>query len=115
MRVGDNGGRAANYSPNGRGGPVADPRAAEVRVALAGTTGRSEYPAANRADDFEQAGLLYRVMNEDERQRLIANIAGGLARVSHEDIVGRSLAHFHAADPEYGARVEAAVKSLRAK
>lgn len=59
--------------------------------------------------------MLYRVMDEAARERLAANIAGGLARVSQHAIVERALAHFRAADPEYGTRVEDKVKELRAR
>jgi catalase len=58
----------------------------------------------NRADDFEQAGLLYRVMKEEERARLVSNIAGHLGGASKE-IQRRQLQHFLKADPEYGSRV----------
>jgi catalase len=50
---------------------------------------------------------------EDEQQRLVDNIAGSLAGVSREDIIGRALSHFREADSSYGERVEAAVKELR--
>jgi catalase len=108
MRVDGNGGAAPNYSPNGRGGPVADPRAAEAPTVIAGQTGRSEYPKTNRADDFEQAGLLYRVLKEDERARLVANIAGHLGAAGKE-IQRRQVQHFANADAEYGARVAQAL------
>ena len=108
MRVDGNGGAAPNYSPNSRGGPASDPSAAEAAVELQGASGRTEYPKANRADDFEQAGLLYRVMNEGERSRLVANIAGHLSNAS-EEIQRRQLQHFIAADTEYGARVAKAL------
>jgi catalase len=75
---------------------------------LAGTTGRAEYPTADRADDFEQAGLLYRVMKETERARLVANIAGHL-RGAGRDIQRRQLHHFLKADTEYGTRVAKAL------
>ncbi len=52
-------------------------------------------------------------MSAAERSRLIANIAGGLAQVSRDDVVEKNLAHFHAADPEYGRRVAEAVQRLR--
>ncbi len=64
-------------------------------------------------DDFVQAGALYRVMSEDERERLVDNIAGSLAQVTREDIITRSIAHFRNADPEYGARIATAVHKLR--
>lgn len=43
----------------------------------------------------------------------MATIAGSLARVVREESVTRSIAHFRQADPEYGARVEAALKERR--
>jgi catalase len=104
MRVDGNGGAGPNYSPNGRGGPVADGRATESPAALHGATGRTEYPIAGRAGDFEQAGLLYRVMAPDARARLVANIVGHLGGAGLE-IRERQVAHFAAADPEYGAAV----------
>jgi catalase len=108
MRVDANGGSAANYSPSGRGGPIADPRAAEVSAPVSGTIGRSEYPRAGRADDFEQAGLLYRVFKEDARARLVSNIAGHLRNAGVE-IQRRQVEHFTRADAEYGARVSKAL------
>lgn len=109
MRVDGNGGSGPNYSPNGRGGPVADPRAHEAPALLTGQTGRTEYRQQNRADDFEQAGLLYRVMSADERTRLIANLAGHL-RAAGPAIQRRQVQHFAKADAEYGTRVAQALK-----
>jgi catalase len=113
MRIVRNGGRKANYEPNSFDGPRETREPLYAGIAGDGVSGSYAPVRHAEDDDFVQAGMLYRVMTEDERQRLIANIAGGLARVSRPDIVERSLAHFHAADPEYGARVEAAVKALR--
>jgi catalase len=98
MRFDENGGRAKNYEPNSFDGPRQ-------------TGSGSHAPVRHVEDDeFVQAGMLYRVMKQDERERLVANIAGSLAQVRHGEIVSRSIAHFRAADPDYGARVEAAVK-----
>jgi len=110
MRVDGNGGDSPNYSPNGRGGPIADSKAAEAPEAIHGSTGRTEYPRAGKADDFEQAGLLYRVMNEGERSRLVSNIAGHLGKAGKE-IQRRQVSHFKAADSEYGSRVARALGS----
>jgi catalase len=104
MRTDGNGGRGPNYSPSGRGGPVEDRRAAEVATPVSGTIGRHEYPP--RADDFEQAGLLYRLLTEDERARLVKNIAGHLGQAG-VDVQKRQVDHFRRADAEYGARVAA--------
>ena len=104
MRIDRNGGSHPNYAPNSRGGAVADARYAEFTISVNGTSGRTGYPQANRADDFEQAGLLYRVLSEDERVRLVDNIANHMKGV-HPDIQRRQIEHFLKADPEYGRRV----------
>ena len=52
-------------------------------------------------------------MDEAARARLVANIAGSLSQVSKDEIVARSVAHFTAADPEYGRRIAEAVAALR--
>lgn len=52
-------------------------------------------------------------MSDDEKARLIANIAGGLSQVTRDDVIDKNLAHFHAADADYGKHVEEAVRALR--
>ncbi|WP_405951525.1 catalase [Streptomyces prunicolor] len=107
-------GRAAkNYEPNSYDGPTETGRALSAPVSVNGYTGTHEAPQHTKDDDFFQAGELYRLMSSEERSRLVANIAGGLAQVSRDDVIERNLAHFHAADPEYGRRVEEAVHALR--
>ncbi|WP_419667743.1 catalase [Streptomyces sp. 2-1] len=107
-------GRAArNYEPNSYGGPTETGRPLSAPLAVSGHTGTYETPLHTKDDHFFQAGELYRLMSEEERSRLVANIAGGLSQVSRDDVVEKNLAHFHAADPEYGRRVEEAVLALR--
>jgi catalase len=107
-------GRAAkNYEPNSYDGPVETGRPLSAPLALTGHTGTHEAPLHTKDDDFFQAGELYRLMSAEERSRLIANIAGGLSQVSRDDVIEKNLTHFHAADPEYGSRVEEAVRALR--
>ena len=108
MRIDGNGGAAANYSPRTHEGPVAEPRAMESPATLQGTTGRTEYPQTARADDFEQAGLLYRVLTEDQRDLLVRNIAGHLGGACVET-QRRQTEHLRRADAEYGARVAQAL------
>ena len=64
-------------------------------------------------DDFVQAGALYRVMPEDARRRLIANLAGSLSQVTRPEVRERSIGYFRRADPEYGQRLADAVAALR--
>jgi catalase len=110
----DNGGRAKNYEPNSFGGPVETGEDLYAGLAADGSSGSYEWHLHPEDDDFVQAGLLYRLIDEDAKQRLIDNISGGLAQVDDEGIVTRSIAHFRAADADYGDRIEAAVKEQRA-
>jgi catalase len=64
-------------------------------------------------DDFIQAGNLYRLMSEDEKERLINNLAGSIAGVSRDDIAERAIDNFRQADGDFGKRLEAAVQALR--
>ncbi|WP_030018769.1 catalase [Streptomyces monomycini] len=104
---------AKNYEPNSYSGPAQSDQPLSAPFALTGHTGTHAAPAHTKDDDFFQAGELYRLMSEDEKNRLVANIAGGLAQVSRDDVIEKNLAHFHAADPEYGKRVEARLHELR--
>ncbi|MGW1226379.1 catalase [Streptomyces sp. NPDC001515] len=109
-----NGGRHdKNYEPNSYAGPAQTDTPHSAPLAVHGWTGTHAAPAHTKDDDFFQAGELYRLMSDDEKARLIANIAGGLSQVTRDDVIEKNLAHFHAADPEYGTRVEEAVRALR--
>ncbi|WTW97222.1 catalase [Streptomycetaceae bacterium NBC_01309] len=108
------GGRAKNYEPNSFGGPYETGEPLWAPTAVSGATGTHEAPSHAEDDDFVQAGNLYRLMSEEEKARLVDGLAGGLAQVSRDDIVERAIGNFRAADPEYGDRLEAAVKALRA-
>ena len=113
MRTDGNHGREKNYEPNSFGGPqqTGEPEWAPIEVA--GLTG-DHVPVHHRDDnDFVQAGDLYRLMSSDEKQRLIANIAGSLAKVSKPDIIERSIANFRKADTNYGDQVAKAVEQRR--
>ena len=108
-----NGARGPNYEPNSLGGPQQSDAPYALGYELQGQVGTFapvEHPEDN---DYVQAGALYRVMKQDERQRLIDNLAGSLAQVTLTDVVERSVAHFMAADPEYGARLSAAIKAKK--
>ncbi|MGY6021252.1 catalase [Streptomyces spinosirectus] len=113
MAVNSQGRYARNYEPNSYDGPVETGRPLSAPLAVTGHTGTHEAPLHTKDDDFVQAGELYRLMSAEERSRLIANIAGGLSQVTRDDVIEKNLAHFHAADPEYGKRVEEAVRALR--
>jgi len=110
MRMGDNGGRSANYEPNSANGPVQTNEALYAGVAVTGEAG-SYTPGRHRDDnDFVQAGDLYRLMSEAEKQRLVNNLGNGLAQVKRADVVERVIGYLTQADADYGRRVAEAVE-----
>lgn len=115
MRFDANGGRTKNYEPNSFNGPAETNEPTYARIEVSGLTGTHK-PVLHKEDsDFVQAGALYRLMKPEEKDRLIANIAGNLGKVTRDDIVTRAIGHFRAADADYGNRLEAAIKAFRAK
>ncbi|MBF9070235.1 catalase [Streptacidiphilus fuscans] len=107
------GGRAKNYEPNSYDGPRQTDAPLAAPTAVSGWTGTHVAPQHTKDDDFFQAGELYRLMSKGEQDRLIANLAGSIASVTRDDVVERVLPFFHAADADYGKRLEAAVKAIR--
>ena len=113
MRFDDNGGRRKNYEPNSFDGPRESGEPLYAGLESGAVSGTAAWTSHAEDDDFVQAGSLYRLMSSEEQVRLIDNIADSLSQVGRDDIVERAIGHFRAADPEYGARVEAAVKERR--
>ncbi len=113
MRFGDNGGRSANYEPNSVNGPQQSNEALYAGVEVSGVAGVNMPVRHRDDDDFVQAGALYRLMSEDEKQRLIANIAGGLSQVTIPGVIERAVENFTKADSDYGRRVREAVEQLQ--
>jgi catalase len=104
---------AKNYEPNSFGGPFQTDRPLWQPIPVTGATGDAAAPLHAEDDDFVQAGDLYRLMTEEEKGRLIGNLAGAISQVSREDIVERAIGNFRNADPDFGKRLEAAVQALR--
>lgn len=113
MAFDGNGGKSKNYEPNSYDGAVQTNVSSGLGVPLTGTTGTYVPERHAEDNDFVQAGALYRLMSEDARERLVANLAGSLAQVSREDIIARCISYFRNADEEYGGRVAHAVHKLR--
>jgi catalase len=111
-----NGGRAKNYEPNSFDGPVETDQPLAAPLATDGGSGTYEWDD-RQVDNFTQAGDLYRLQPAEAQQRLVDNIATGLAGISEgpvgEGIIERSIAHLRSADPEYGERVAQGVKERR--
>lgn len=102
MRFDGNGGRSVNYEPNSFGGPT---EVNEHKQASFPVSGVAENVAYDHNDHYTQAGDLYRLMSEEERERLVANIVAAMKPVQRDDIKLRQIGHFYKADPEYGTRI----------
>jgi len=105
-RFDGNYGGAPTYEPNSLGGPVGDPGFKEPPLRISGDADRYDHRAGN--DDYTQAGNLFRLMDTEERRRLIGNIAAAMREVPQQ-IQWRQIAHFTKADPAYGAGVAEAL------
>ncbi|WP_420346220.1 catalase [Pelagibius sp.] len=102
----DTGNPDVYYEPNSFNGPAQNPDYAEPPLKISGDADRYDHREGN--DDYTQAGNLFRLFDEGQKQRLFESIAGAMAGVP-DFIVQRQLAHFHAADPDYGAGVARAL------
>lgn len=106
-RVDGNLGGTVNYEPNSHGQWKETPEAGEPPLALDGQ------PAAHwnhRVDEdyYSQPGALFRLMPQDAKERLFANIGRHMDGIP-EEIQRRQLEHFRRADPAYAAGVAKAL------
>lgn len=101
------------YVPNSAGGPQADPsRAPEVRWAADGEMVRAAYTLRPDDDDFSQAGTLVRkVMNAEQRDRLIHNVVLHVSAGVKEPVLSRVFQFWRNIDPEVGAKIEEGVRA----
>lgn len=102
MNFGGNAGRADNYEPNGFGGPVQDLSVKEPPLRINGNLDR--YDDYKNNDDFSQAGNLYRLFNEAQKDQLTSVIAGTMQGLP-EEILRPNIEHFLKADADYGQRI----------
>jgi catalase len=96
----------AYYEPNSKGGPVEDRSYEEPPLKIDGDSTR--YEENDTYGDFKQPGDLFRLFDDEEKQRLFNNIKEAMQGVSKE-IIERQLKLFDAADPEYGNGVRKAL------
>ncbi len=109
----NNQGGGVNFYPNDRlneGAPAPVPEAAEPPMPILGEAWVKAYDTQDE-DNFTQAGQLFRIMSEDQKNQLANNIAGGLSQAT-ASVQERMLAQFSAADADYGARVKNALAAL---
>ncbi len=104
MVTGNNGGAEVNYEPNSFGGPQENHEARRQSYKVEGEADSTRYQEHSDDDDFVQAGNLFRMFSEDEKERLCANIAGDLSK-ANKKVIEAQLALFRKVDSEYGERI----------
>ncbi len=96
-------GSSPNYHPNSYDDtPKEAPEYKEPGLPL-GDVIADRYDSRD-VDDYTQAGNLWRVLDEDQKNRTALAIAGALG-AARQDIQMRQLCHFFRADADYGQRV----------
>ncbi|WP_194816897.1 catalase [Nocardia sp. XZ_19_385] len=113
MRFGYNDASVPVYAPNSFGGPHAQPHQAPDGGAwdFDPTMLRAGYIQHREDNDFAQAGTLVReVLNDDERDRLVANVSGHILGGVQEPILSRVFQYWKNVDADLGKRIEVAVR-----
>jgi catalase len=100
------------YAPNSYGGPAADgeryPKTETWETS--GEMLHAAYVPHRDDDDFVQAGTLVReVMDDEQRERLVNNVAGHLSDGVSQPILQRAFEYWRNIDKEIGDRIEKAV------
>jgi catalase len=102
------------YAPNSKGGPQADgKRYPENTIwSASGEFIRAAYTLRKDDDDFGQPGTLVRkVMNDEQRDRLVSNVVGHLKNGVSEPVLERAFEYWRNIDKEVGDRIAKGVKS----
>ena len=102
MRSDGNGGASVYYEPNSLGGAT---ESVENKSTPYEVSGLAESVGYDHDDHYTQPGDLYRLLSEEERARLVANIVGAIMPVESEEIKLRQIGHWYKADPEFGQRI----------
>ena len=73
---------------------------------------RSAYTLRGNADDFGQPGILVReVFNDEQRAKLVDQVAGSLLGGVREPVLSRAFDYWKSVDADVGRRIEAKVRS----
>ncbi len=107
MRVDGNFGSTLGYEPNSYGEWQEQPEFKEPPLALEGAADNWNHRDDND-DYYTQPGNLFRLMKEDERQRLFENTARAMGDCP-EEIKIRHIGNCYKADPAYGEGVAKAL------
>ncbi|SFW23384.1 catalase [Cellulophaga fucicola] len=96
----------AYYEPNSKGGPIEDSSVEEPPMKISGDVKR--YEENDTYGEFRQPGDLFRMFNDDQKNRLFNNIAAAMQGVSMP-VIERQLGLFDKADIAYGNGVRRAL------
>lgn len=110
MRIDGNSGNAETYEPNSAGLFQEQPDFSEPPLSVDGAA--DHWNHREDTDYFSQPRALYELLSDAEHQRMFARIAGELVQAA-EETQARQIALFKQVHPEYGAGVEAAIKSIK--
>jgi catalase len=103
LRFDGNHGSKDNYEPNSFGGPIQDATAKEPVLKISGDARRYDGQRGN--DNYSQAGALYNIMSEEQKDSLTSTIAGTMQSIPR-DLAIKNIEHFKKCDPDYGNRIE---------
>lgn len=95
-----------NYGPNSKNAPAQASEYREPPLKINGNADRYDHTQA--ADDYSQAGDLYRLMSPAQQMILIENITGSLKQASPL-VIERMLPHFDRCDADYGKKIRIAL------
>ena len=105
------------YTPNSYHGPQVDASLTD-RAGIWASDGemvRAAYSLRREDDDWGQAGTMVReVLDDEQRGRLVGNIAGHLSKGVSEPVLARAFEYWRNVDKELGDQVEAAVRAIPA-
>lgn len=99
----------AYYEPNSFGGPMEDRSFTEPPLDLYGPAARFDHRDGN--DDFSQPRALFLLFDDEQKDRLFANIAAAMCGVPAW-ISERQIELFRQVHPDFGAGVSVALDAL---
>ena len=111
----NNQGSEVNFYPNDqkhKGAPAPTPEVAEPPMPILGEAWVKAYDTSDE-DYYSQAGALYRLMDESQKQQLVGNITGGLVQ-AEESVQQRMLKLFRQVDTDYADRIDQALAGMQA-
>lgn len=107
-----NQGSGVHFYPNDRKDlPKPDCRVQEPPMPLESEAWVGPHDSYEEADDYSQAGGLFRLMTDDQQNQLTATIADGLCQ-AEKSVIDRMLAQLEKADPNYRRLVEEKIKEI---